>query len=352
LNPGIDAQAFAAALIEWQAQHGRHDLPWQQEKTAYRVWVSEIMLQQTQVNTVIPYYQRFMQRFPDLPTLAHADQDVVLEHWAGLGYYARARNLHRCAKLCVELHQSDLPQDFTALQQLPGIGRSTAAAILSFSDAQPLAILDGNVKRVLSRLACIDGWPGQSAVLKQLWQLSESLTPLRRTAVFNQAMMDLGAAVCTRTRPRCESCPVYSFCTAGQQQSWAQYPGKKPNTGARRKQQVYMRVELLEAGILLEKRPPTGIWGGLWSLPQFESRESLHSEVDEVFAELDSLEHAFSHFDLLIKPLFRDLRGQVCSNRVNDAAQTCWKPGANLGLATPVKKIVEQVYRDYVTVSF
>lgn len=346
MKPDIDAAAFAAALIEWQQHHGRHDLPWQQNPSAYRVWVSEIMLQQTQVSTVIPYYQRFMQRFPVLTELAKADLDEVLQYWSGLGYYARARNLHRAAQQAMQQYSGHLPRQPQQLESLPGIGRSTAAAILSFSDQQPLAILDGNVKRVLSRVACVDGWPGSSTVLKQLWQLSEQLTPRHNTAVYNQAMMDLGSSLCGRGQPACKLCPLKPFCCAVKQGDPARYPGRKPKAGQRRQQRCCMLLRHSDhRGVLLYKRPPTGIWGGLWSLPQYDTKAGMLEREQLEAAEIEALpvlEHRFSHFDLLIEPYY--CRGDADSRPTSGVAEneetSFWQLDSKLGLPAPVKKLL------------
>ena len=295
------ADTFQQAMLQWFDHHGRHDLPWQHHKTHYRVWVSEIMLQQTQVATVIPYYQRFMQRFPSVQDLAQAEQDEVMQHWAGLGYYARARNLHRCAQLVVTQFAGHFPRDHATLQTLPGIGRSTAAAILAIVDNQPLAILDGNVKRVLSRFGTIAGWPGDKKVADQLWQLAESLTPTQRVADYTQAMMDLGATLCTRTKPQCLLCPLQNDCQACQQGKTALYPDKKPPKAYPVKQGWFA---LLRCGdqLLLHKRPNHGIWGGLWAPPQFDSEPALQTWLANFSItaqhKLPLISHKFTHYQL------------------------------------------------------
>ena len=218
-------------MIAWFAQHGRKDLPWQQDPTPYRVWVSEIMLQQTQVRTVIPYYQRFMQAFPDLRALAAAPLDQVLHHWSGLGYYARARNLHRAAQRIRDDHAGRFPEDIEVVMRLPGIGRSTAGAVLSLACGQRHAILDGNVKRVLARFHAVEGWPGKTAVLEQLWALAEAATPQRDVAAYNQAMMDLGATLCRRGTPECPSCPLQSDCRACKLGRQSEFPAPRPRRG-------------------------------------------------------------------------------------------------------------------------
>ena len=263
--PGI--ADFAARTLDWFDVHGRKHLPWQRNPTPYRVWVSEIMLQQTQVATVVPYYERFMARFPDLASLACAEVDEVLAHWSGLGYYARGRNLHAAAVACAAGHGGELPGDIDALIALPGIGRSTAGAILSLSRGERHPILDGNVKRVLARHFAVDGWPGRTDVERRLWALSDAITPAERAGPFNQAMMDLGATLCTRSRPACARCPVADTCEGLARGDPASYPGKKPKKAV---PEHLARMLLVRDGagrVLLERRPASGLWGGLWSLP-------------------------------------------------------------------------------------
>ncbi|MCK8516698.1 A/G-specific adenine glycosylase [Methylonatrum kenyense] len=340
---------FRQNLLDWFAHSGRHDLPWQHPATPYRVWVSEVMLQQTQVAVVIPYFQRFMQRFPDVEALAEADQDTVLAHWSGLGYYARARNLHAAAGVLRDQYDCQFPQSLETLQALPGIGRSTAGAILSLGCGFPAAILDGNVKRVLARQFAVEGWPGRSAVLRQLWQLAESHTPEHDCAAFNQAMMDLGATLCLRRNPQCEACPVADGCEARSAGTQHAYPGRKP---ARRLPVRSTRMLLLEseAGILLQRRPPAGLWGGLWSLPECPAgtdpvdwcREQLGLEV-ELPAPGQTFRHTFSHFHLDIEPLHASVHGD---HGIMECAESVWYNGAARdahGLAAPVQRLLEQV---------
>jgi len=335
--------AFADRVLAWFDVHGRKDLPWQQDPTSYRVWVSEIMLQQTQVATVIPYYLRFVTRFPDITTLADAPQDDVLHHWAGLGYYARARNLHAAAQQVRDQFSGEFPREFELVQALPGIGRSTAGAILSLACGQRHAILDGNVKRVLARHAAVAGWPGQSAVADRLWKVAAAQLPETRAHHYNQAMMDLGATLCTRTRPRCDDCPVAEDCVAKRESRQAEFPGRK-----KRSVLPERRIEMLllehRGRVLMEKRPPAGIWGGLWSLPETEdSAVWLAAKMPgahEVIA-LESFTHTFSHFRLHIQPVH--VRLVVVSRTVMDA-ETDWYDTASpppLGLAAPVQRILE-----------
>ncbi|NBB92056.1 MAG: A/G-specific adenine glycosylase, partial [Gammaproteobacteria bacterium] len=266
---------FAQRLLAWWEQHGRHDLPWQQERSPYRVWVAEIMLQQTQVGTVIPYFERFMGRFPDLPSLAHAPIDDVLAHWSGLGYYARARNLHAAAVRCLEEHGGDLPPDAESLERLPGIGRSTANAIVAQAQDRRAPILDGNVKRVLARHAGVEGWPGRSAVLRSLWQEAEALTPQDRARDYTQAIMDLGATLCTPRRPACERCPVDEDCFARRADRVEELPAPKPKRSRPLRDATLVIIENDRGELLLQRRPPSGIWGGLWSLPESGDIASL-----------------------------------------------------------------------------
>lgn len=290
----ISPALFAKKILKFYQEYGRKDLPWQQNPTAYRVWVSEVMLQQTQVKTVIPYYQKFMQRFANVTELAEADIDEVLHHWQGLGYYSRARNLHKCALQVVDEYNGKFPDNLEDMQSLPGIGRSTAGAILSLAKGQPTPILDGNVKRVLARAFLVDGWYGKSTVAKELWRLTEEYTPKKSTAQFNQAMMDLGASFCSRSKPQCEKCPLNSHCLAFIHGKTAEYPHKKP------KKEIPTRHTMLNLSvnkhnqILLEKRPPAGIWGGLWTLPEI----AKENQMDEL---IEEFRHTFTHFHLQIK---------------------------------------------------
>lgn len=302
-------QNFSHRLIAWQKVHGRHDLPWQNTRDPYAIWVSEIMLQQTQVGAVIAYYQKFMRRFPDVQTLANATQDEVLQHWSGLGYYSRARNLHNAAQMVMDEFGGQFPRDFEQIQRLPGIGRSTAAAIASFAFDQVQTILDGNVKRVLARHFVIEGWPSLPKVEKQLWQLAESLLPETEMVAYTQGLMDLGATLCTRSKPRCAECPLLLSCGAYQQGRTKDLPASKPRkTIPERKTTMLLLLQGDE--ILLEKRPPTGIWGGLWSLPEMNETEDAQTAAKlrygvetELIEQLPVFIHTFTHFKLHITPL-------------------------------------------------
>ncbi len=307
---------FSARLLAWFDQYGRHDLPWQQEINPYRVWVSEIMLQQTQVKTVIPYYQKFMSHFPTVKDLVNASQEQVLSHWAGLGYYARGRNLHKSAQIIVNEYGGEFPQNFDEIVALPGIGRSTAGAILSIALQQKYAILDGNVKRVLSRYYAIEGWPGEKVIENDLWLKASELTPPERFADYTQAIMDLGATLCTRSKPNCQACPQQPYCQAYQQDRVLDFPYKKPKKEKPIKQ-AWLLIQANENGdVFLKKRPQKGIWGGLWSLPEFESRtlceqyaESQGSHADTLI-EWDTFRHTFSHYHLDIHPVYLDMSGE------------------------------------------
>ena len=297
---------FAARLVAWQKKHGRHGLPWQ-VKDPYAVWVSEIMLQQTQVETALPYFQRFMQHLPDVASLAAAPEDDVLALWSGLGYYARARHLHRAAQQVQAEHAGAFPDSFDAIQGLPGVGRSTAAAIASFAFGERRAILDGNVKRVLCRVFGVEGWPGERQVEAQLWTLAEALLPDADLTAYTQGLMDLGATLCRRARPDCPRCPFADDCVAHRQGRQGELPSPRPRKALPVKETAML--VLLHAGeVLLEKRPPSGIWGGLWSLP--ECAVGMHPEdhaaslgyETEAARDLAGLSHAFSHFRLHIQP--------------------------------------------------
>jgi len=338
---------FAERVLAWYDRHGRHDLPWQRPATPYRVWISEIMLQQTRVEAVRPYFERFVRRFPGLEALATADIDEVLSHWAGLGYYARARNLHRAAGIAMAEHGGELPADPEALVALPGIGRSTAGAILSLAHGQRFAILDGNVKRVLARHRGIEGWPGRTGVVRELWSVAEARTPGERVAAYNQAMMDLGATVCMR-RPRCGECPVPADCRARIDGTTDRIPGSKPKRELPQRETLALVVRRNSDGaILLERRPPEGIWGGLWSLPEFADAESLVQWLASRFGDvpepeaLETVEHAFTHFRLRILP--RLARVDAHDTVADGETHGWYRPGnAPGGLPAPIRRIAER----------
>ena len=300
---------FSARLIRWHKSHGRHDLPWQNTSDPYRVWLSEIMLQQTQVATVIPYYRRFLERFPQLDDLAAAPVADVMALWSGLGYYARARNLHAAARAVMAAHKGAFPRDAAVIAQLPGIGRSTANSIATFCFGAHAPILDGNVKRVLCRVFGIEGFPGSGPVEKRLWALAAELMPARHGAIHNQAQMDLGAMVCTRSKPRCDACPLNDICVARATGRTAELPQAKPR---RVMPQRHATLLVLLDGdrVLLETRPPAGIWGGLLSLPELPAGAEAQEWAGRRFAcrvsavsPAPTVDHAFSHFRLHITPL-------------------------------------------------
>jgi len=344
-------QTFSQQLLAWFEQYGRKDLPWQHQPTPYRVWVSEIMLQQTQVTTVIPYYQRFMQRFPDLHTLATASLDEVLHFWTGLGYYARARNLHQAAQQIVATYKGHFPTEQKLLMQLPGIGRSTAGAILALAFGYPYAILDGNVKRVLCRYYGIAEWPGKTKITNQLWQLAESNLPSEQITAYTQAIMDLGATVCTRPRPHCVLCPFEKTCIAHQQRDETAYPATKPRKTLPVKTTTFIMLQNLQGEILLEKRPLTGIWGGLWSFPECATlqevptwcQQHLHLTITHT-EKWQSLRHTFTHFHLEINPVHIYLKNNLAPT--TDFSNRLWydfKKPPSCGLAAPVARLLKQL---------
>ncbi|MFB6422143.1 MAG: A/G-specific adenine glycosylase [Candidatus Malihini olakiniferum] len=304
----MQPQTFRKQVLAWYECHGRKTLPWQQKKTLYTVWLSEIMLQQTRVSTVIPYFQRFVSFFPDIQSLATASLDEVLHLWTGLGYYARARNLHKSAQIIMNQHGGKFPTTIESVTALPGIGRSTAGAVLSLSLGQSYPILDGNVKRVLARCYSVAGWPGKRGVERQLWDLSKQMMPDKDISKFNQAVMDLGAIVCTHNRPKCEFCPLKNGCMAYANYSWANYPGKKLKKALPEKKTWFL---LLQKGnkVWLQQRPAMGLWGGLFCFPQFSSDHDVEPWLQKRslkirdMRRLVSFRHTFSHFYLKIIPL-------------------------------------------------
>ncbi len=341
---------FNQRIVNWYALHGRKHLPWQQDKNPYKVWVSEIMLQQTQVATVIPYFDAFMQRFPTIKDLAAASQDEVLHHWTGLGYYARARNLHKSAQLIANEYQGEFPTEFEQVLALPGIGRSTAGAVLSLSLGQHHAILDGNVKRVLSRHGAIEGWPGQKSVETALWQLAEKLSPQQNIAQYNQAMMDIGSSLCTRSKPKCELCPVAIDCKAQLMGRQTDFPTKKPKKSIPEKQ-AFMLVIQDDEQVMMAKRPPTGVWGGLWCFPQFNSMDELNHYLSLHKLTLTSddpialFRHTFSHFHLDITAFTTKLTANNAQLIMEDSA-SLWYNLAHppkVGLAAATERILSSI---------
>ena len=339
---------FAERLLAWFDHAGRHDLPWQHPRSPYRVWLSEIMLQQTRVATVIPYFERFTAALPDLPALASAPQEQVLALWSGLGYYARARNLHAAAKLCMELHGGTLPRSVDRLQALPGIGRSTAAAIASQAWGDRHAILDGNVKRVLARYHGIEGWPNLPRVEKELWALAEGHLPHARLADYTQAQMDLGATVCTRNGPACMLCPLQDACAARLEGRTAELPTPRPGKVLPQRHATVLWLEDVQGRVLLQQRPPAGIWAALWTLPQADdasgAREWFERHLSGDFGqgeELPAIEHAFSHYRLRLRPL----RWSAVATRpaVGDNDALRWVAPDDLdrlGIPAPIRRLL------------
>ncbi len=349
------SDVFADRLLAWFDRHGRKDLPWQRDPTPYRVWVSEVMLQQTQVATVIPYFQRFMEGFPDLAALAAAPLEQVLAHWAGLGYYSRARNLHRAAQRVVAQHGGEFPAALEEATALPGIGRSTAGAILALARGERHPILDGNVKRVLTRYHAVAGWPGQPAVERELWQLAEEFTPQRRIAAYTQAIMDLGATLCTRSRPRCGDCPQAAQCRAHTAGEATRYPTPRPRKAIPLRRTTMLLLLNPAGELLLQQRPPSGIWGGLWSLPECADSESAAEWCAARGLEVEQseqwipLRHTFSHFQLDITPLCLRVRS-VPEGAIMEPDGAVWYKTHlchQLGLPAPIKRLVGQLLNEF-----
>ncbi|MBS0589279.1 MAG: A/G-specific adenine glycosylase [Proteobacteria bacterium] len=342
----------APRLLRWFDAHGRHDLPWQHPREPYRVWLSEIMLQQTQVATVIPYFLRFVDKLQSIRLLAAATADDVLALWTGLGYYSRARNLHRAARICVDRHDGELPNDFDALLALPGIGRSTAGAIAAQAFGQRRAILDGNVKRVLARFHGIAGWPGEKATENRLWQHADAHTPHQRIADYTQAIMDLGAGVCARTQPRCDACPLRADCIAYRDGRTATLPARKPAKARPTRRTVMLLLRDARGRLLLERRAPTGVWAGLWSLPEStDAATARHAiarahrlDADSIrFRALPSFLHDFSHYRLDVTPLALDL--EPAPALADDGEKRWLHPheATALGLPAPVRKLIQSL---------
>ncbi len=342
-----DAAGFAKSVLNWYRRYGRHDLPWQQQG-AYRVWLSEVMLQQTRVSTVIPYYLNFIERFPGIRQLADASIDDVLQHWQGLGYYARARNLHKAAGVIRDQHRGRFPETMDAVEALPGIGRSTAGAILSFAFDQHWPVLDGNVKRVLARCFRVPGWYGQSDTMKQLWYLAESVTPASETAEFNQAMMDLGSMVCLKSKPKCEACPLKKMCASYHRHSQAEFPHKRP-ARVKPHKHTLMLLHRHADQILLWRRPPSGIWGGLWSLPEVDELDAIELWQQSFLSILQApkivqegvIRHQFTHYSLDISLAIIEM--ERLPEHVFDSDNYVWADItalANFGLPTPVRKLL------------
>ncbi|PUA28329.1 MAG: A/G-specific adenine glycosylase [Cellvibrio sp. 79] len=341
--------SFSARVLKWFDKHGRKHLPWQQDINAYHVWLSEIMLQQTQVTTVIPYFERFIARFPTVKSLAAAPIDEVLHLWTGLGYYARARNLHKCAQMVVKNYGGEFPATVDELAELPGIGRSTAGAIASIAYQKRAAILDGNVKRVLARYHAVEGWPGQSDVVNRLWEIAEEYTPKGRANHYTQAMMDMGATLCTRSKPKCEICPLCEGCIAYAQGNPQDYPGKKSKKALPEKAVQLLMLRNPAGDLLLQQRPAQGIWGGLWSFPELAIDVDASDYATDFFGKVieyevwDSYRHTFSHYHLDITPVLIQLA--KTPQAIGEAASHWYNPHQPdaLGLAAPVKKLLEKL---------
>ena len=345
------AGALAPALLKWWVSNGRKDLTWQKTPTRYRVWVSEVMLQQTQVVTVERYYNRFMAQFPTVRDLAAAELDQVLHLWSGLGYYARARNLHKAAQIILDYYDGELPNDVEALQLLPGIGRSTAGAILALANDQRHPILDGNAKRVYARVFGIAGWAGKSAVMKELWGVAEACTPVTGVAMYTQAIMDLGATVCLRSNPGCEHCPIIGSCVACESGLIDSIPGKAPKRTKPQRKTIFVMAVRFDGAVLLQQRPATGVWGGLWCFPETDAVEQVatwcHASVGTLPEETcvqPVIRHSFTHFDLDITPV--EVRLKKVNARLMDGDGWLWykldEPAA-VGLAAPVIRLLERI---------
>jgi len=343
------ALGFAQRVIAWQRDYGRHDLPWQNTRDPYRIWLSEVMLQQTQVTTVVAYYAKFLQAFPDIRALASASRERVLERWSGLGYYRRAHHLHAAAREIVLRHGGEFPEDAATLAGLPGIGRSTAAAIAAFAFGASAAILEGNVKRLLARHQAISGYPGAPRVAARLWQTAQAMLPARNVATYTQGLMDLGATICTRAQPRCVVCPVRDDCVALREGRVNELPTPRPRKSL---PQRAVRVLLIERGgeILLEKRPATGIWGGLWSLPELPLDADIGASMRSRFAvdailgdELLPIAHGFTHYSLTLHPSWVVV-GEWPAGA--EAPGLLWLSPANAhgaALPAPIKKLLRSL---------
>lgn len=351
MNHPLSPKQFQTKILDWFKKHGRKELPWQKGITPYRVWISEIMLQQTQVQTVIPYFKRFMARFPNIKSLANAETDDVLHLWSGLGYYARARNIHKTAQIISNEFHGRFPKSSKELQSLPGIGKSTAGAILSISMNQRGVILDGNVKRVLARFLAIPGWPDNPHVAKHFWDAAEYYTPENQLPEYTQAMMDLGAMICTRTKPLCTTCPLKNDCKAHRSDQETSFPEKKKNSAIATQKTYFLILQNDTGAILLEKRPPLGIWGGLWSFPQFESKKDLSLFCLRNYGctlletkILPPFKHTFTHFHLEITPIIGSVK--LSNNQIMEDKPTIWynleKP-KKLGLPQPVQLLLSKL---------
>jgi A/G-specific adenine glycosylase len=347
MSSDMQPAPIAPALLVWHDRAGRHDLPWQQDRTPYRVWVSEVMLQQTQVATVVGYFERFMARFPDVLALANAPADAVLHLWSGLGYYARARNLQRAAQQIRDLHGGAFPDNFPSVAALCGVGRSTAGAILALSRDQSHPIMDGNVRRVLSRLFAVPGRSGERVFETEMWRVATALTPVQRVAQYTQAIMDLGATLCTRRQPRCGDCPLADRCAARVAGNAHGFPAPKRPLQRRQREVWMLLAQRADGAVRLHKRPAQGVWGGLWSPPEFASRAAAEQALAAQAGRsagvraAEPLRHAFTHFDLLIHPLWV---GMTDTASVAEAADALWYNAAHpasVGLPAPIAQLLK-----------
>ena len=346
VSPIKNKSTFSARLLAWHKRHGRHDLPWQGTRDAYRIWVAEIMLQQTQVAAVIPYYRRFLERFPDIATLAGAPQDEVLRLWSGLGYYSRARNLQRAAQLVAAHHGGVFPRALDKIEALPGIGRSTAAAIAAFAYGTRAAILDGNVKRVLARHFAVAGFPGEKRVEKRLWRLADEQLPPRFIGRYTQAIMDLGATLCTRAKPACADCPLAQSCQALALARVTDFPAPRPAKAVPTRA-THMLLLVRNGELLLEKRPPSGIWGGLWSLPELADDARVRAHCRTHYGcgiaapqPLAPLAHAFTHFKLQIQPLLCQVEKLTPAARETGQMWLSLDEAHGAAIPVPVRKLI------------
>lgn len=349
VTPPSNSPLFSKKIVDWYHEFGRKTLPWQLNKTPYRVWVSEVMLQQTQVATVIPYYLRFMEKFPTVIDLANAPTDEVLHLWTGLGYYARARNLHKTAQIIRDDYQGQFPTTLAEVNALPGIGRSTAGAVLSLALGQPHPILDGNVKRVLTRHFAIEGWYGVSKVEKELWALSTALTPISDTTQYNQAMMDLGASHCSRSKPQCTLCPVSQTCIAFNSDRVKEFPFSKPKKTTPVKETIMLLLQS-QSHVHLEKRKNSGIWGGLYCFPEFNTKEAMQNWLDTqgfggILKQMPQIRHTFSHYHLDITPYHLSLV-QPSASLIMEPEKALWydlTSPPQVGLAAVTQSLLEQL---------
>jgi len=341
---------FSTLLLNWFEQYGRKDLPWQVNPTPYRVWLSEIMLQQTQVKTVIPYYLQFTSNFPEIDKLAQAPIDEVLHLWTGLGYYARARNLHKTAQIIVDQLHGEFPDNMEDMTNLPGIGRSTAGAIMSLGMGKSTPILDGNCKRVYCRYAVVDGISSSTKVQKKLWTIAEDLTPIEKTSKYNQAIMDLGATLCLRSNPKCNICPVEPICLAKKNNTVHLYPEKKITKKIPQKSAIFLILRNPNNEVLLQQRPPAGIWGGLWCFPQYEKKEHMLNWLEDnthqfkIVKDWPEQTHTFSHYKLAYTPI--EVMMIEEQHKIAENQQNLWyktEKSLQLGFATPIKNILKQL---------